>query len=158
MCSCQISRSRSIRKNSNKMWHKSHGAIYGIALSCAKMILNLVIGEGVHSMAWNYVIRFLIGGTIFVLMSYFSKSKILFLSGIITFIPIMTLINMGMQIKYMNVKEFRTTEFNGIFGALGAVVLISCVFLLTHWIKPVNAAFISVGVYLAYMVSCKYLL
>ncbi|MFX3619146.1 MAG: GlpM family protein [Sporolactobacillus sp.] len=109
-------------------------------------------------MAWNYVIRFLIGGTIFVLMSYFSRSKILFLSGIITFIPIMTLINMGMQIKYMNVQEFRTTEFNGIFGALGAVVLIFCVFLLTHWIKPVNAAFISVGVYLAYMVSCRYLL
>ncbi|MCO7124366.1 GlpM family protein [Sporolactobacillus shoreicorticis] len=107
---------------------------------------------------WGYVIKFIIGGTIFVLMSYFSKSKILFLSGVITFIPLMTLINMGMQIKYMNVEEFRTTEFNGLFGAFGAVVLIFSVFLLTNWMKPVNAVILSVGIYVIYMASCKYFL
>ncbi|MCL1631968.1 GlpM family protein [Sporolactobacillus sp. CPB3-1] len=109
-------------------------------------------------MAWGYIIKFIIGGTIFVLMSYFSKSKILFLSGVITFIPVMTLINMGLQIRHMNVEEFRTTEFDGIFGAFGAVVLIFSVFFLTNWLRPVNAVILSAGIYLIYMASCKYLL
>jgi uncharacterized membrane protein (GlpM family) len=104
---------------------------------------------------WDYGLKFIIGGTIFVLMSYFSKSKILFLSGVITFIPIMTLINMWMQMKEMDTDEFRTTEFNGIFGSFGAVVLMFSVFLLTAWIKPVYAAFISVALYIAYMLVCR---
>lgn len=109
-------------------------------------------------MVWGYVLKFIIGGTLFALMSYFSKSKILFLSGIITFIPVMTLINMRMQMKAMNVREFRITELNGFFGALGAVVLMLSVFLLTIWMKPIHAAIVSVGIYIIYMVSCKYIL
>ncbi|MFT8710309.1 MAG: GlpM family protein [Sporolactobacillus sp.] len=109
-------------------------------------------------MFWDYALKFVIGGTIFALMSYFSKSKMLFLSGVITFIPIMTLINMGMQMHAMNLREFRTTEWSGIFGAFGAVVLMTSVFLLTNWFRPIYAAVLSVGIYLIYMLSCKYLL
>lgn len=109
-------------------------------------------------MILDYGLKFIIGGTIFVLMSYFSKSKLLFLSGVITFIPVMTLINMGMQMRSMNLKEFRTTEFNAIFGAFGAVVLILFVFILTNWIKPAYAAPISVALYIIYMLSCKHFL
>lgn len=109
-------------------------------------------------MVLDYGLKFIIGGTIFVLMSYFSKSKYLFLSGVITFIPIMTLINMRLQMKYMDLEEFRSTEFNAIFGAFGAVVLILSVFILTNWIKPVYAALISVALYIIYMLLCKHFL
>ncbi|MDF2858508.1 MAG: hypothetical protein K0Q87_4359 [Neobacillus sp.] len=37
-----------------------------------------------------------------------------------------------------NVQEFKTTEFNDIFGALGAIVLMFCVFLLTNWINQLT--------------------
>ncbi|MDD9149815.1 MULTISPECIES: GlpM family protein [unclassified Sporolactobacillus] len=103
-------------------------------------------------------LKFIIGGTLFVLMSYFSKSKFLFLSGVITFIPVMTLINMRMQMKYMDLKEFRATEFNAVFGAVGAVVLILSVFILTNWFKPVYAAFIAAVLYIIYMLLCKHFL
>jgi uncharacterized membrane protein (GlpM family) len=103
---------------------------------------------------WDYALKFIIGGIIFVLMSYFSQSKMLFLSGVITFIPVMTLINMSMQIKTMSVVEFRAAEFNGIFGAFGAVVLMAAVFLLTGWIRPIYAALIAVAFYGSYMLLC----
>ncbi|MFT8873007.1 MAG: GlpM family protein [Sporolactobacillus sp.] len=106
----------------------------------------------------DYLFKFIIGGTLFVLMSYFSKSKILFLSGVITFIPVMTLINISMQIKAMDVRQFRQTELNGIFGALGAVILMLSLFVLTNWLKPVSAAWLSVGIYFIYMLICRWML
>lgn len=48
-----------------------------------------------------YFLYFLVGGTIMVLALLLSQSKYLFLSGIITALPILTFINMGMQMKNM---------------------------------------------------------
>lgn len=50
----------------------------------------------------DYVVKFILGGTIVVIATYFSKTKNIFLSGIITTLPIVTLLNMMLQIKYMN--------------------------------------------------------
>lgn len=46
-----------------------------------------------------YFLYFIVGGSIMVLALLLSQSKYLFLSGVITALPILTLINMGMQIK-----------------------------------------------------------
>lgn len=106
----------------------------------------------------DYVLKFILGGTIIVLATYFSRSRHLFLSGIITLLPIMTLINMRLQIKNMTLKDFRLTQRNAIFGAIGAVILLLSVFILTNWIKPIHAVLISLAIYLIYMLMCKYFL
>ncbi|WP_445505802.1 GlpM family protein [Niallia sp. 03091] len=109
-------------------------------------------------MIWDYIFKFILGGTIITLASYFSKSKHFFLSGIITLLPIMTLINMRLQLKYMDIKEFRITQVNAIFGALGAVILLLSVFILTNWMRPIFAVLISLAIYISYMLICKYFL
>ncbi|WP_416825803.1 GlpM family protein [Ectobacillus polymachus] len=109
-------------------------------------------------MVFDYVIKFVLGGTILVLATYLSKSKHLFLSGIITLLPIMTLMNMRLQMKFMDIKEFRITQKFAIFGALGAVILVFSVYILSNWIKPTQAAIISLMVYIMYMFLCKHFL
>jgi len=106
----------------------------------------------------GYVLQFLLGGSIMVSASLLSKSKYLFLSGVITLLPIMTMANIYLQMKNMDLANFRITQKNAIFGSLGAVVFISLIFLMTNWLKPLHAVLIAFGVYALYMVSCKYLL
>ncbi len=56
--------------------------------------------------------------------AYLSKSKYLFLSGVITLLPIMSLLNIHLQLKNMSPDDFRAAQKNGIFGAFGAVIFI----------------------------------
>lgn len=104
----------------------------------------------------GYILQFIIGGTILVCASLLSKSKYLFLSGIITLLPIMTLINVSLQMKNMSFVDFRITQKNAIFGAFGAVIFISSIYLLTKWFKPSEAVIGAVIIYIIYMIGCKY--
>ena len=62
-----------------------------------------------------YFLYFIVGGTILVLALLLSHSKYLFLSGIIIAIPILTLINMGMQMKNMKEDTFHSVLQNTVF-------------------------------------------
>lgn len=104
----------------------------------------------------GYILQFIIGGTILVCASLLSKSKYLFLSGIITLLPIMTLINVSLQMKNMSIVDFRITQKNAIFGAFGAVIFISSIYLLTKWFEPSDAVIGAVIIYIVYMIGCKY--
>lgn len=106
----------------------------------------------------GYVLQFILGGSIMVCASLLSKSKYLFLSGIITLLPIMTLMNLYLQTNNMSIKDFRITQKNAIFGSIGVVVFIGFIFLLTNWLKPIHAVLCALIVYILYMVSCKFLL
>ncbi|MGD8191585.1 GlpM family protein [Brevibacillus ginsengisoli] len=106
---------------------------------------------------FEYVIKFVIGGTILVLASYFSKSKNLFLAGIITTLPIMTLVNMIFQMKYLNPNEFQQAQKSGIFGAIGLLLFMVCCYLLTSWFKPSYAVLISIGILCVYILIFKQL-
>ncbi|MGE5702383.1 MAG: GlpM family protein [Clostridia bacterium] len=105
----------------------------------------------------GYILQFIIGGTILVCASLLSKSKYLFLSGIITLLPIMTLINVSLQSKNMSIGDFRITQRNAIIGAFGAVIFISSIYLLTKWVKPSDAVIGAVFIYIVYMVGSTYL-
>ncbi|MGO0060832.1 GlpM family protein [Brevibacillus fluminis] len=104
----------------------------------------------------GYIVQFIIGGTILVCASLLSKSKYLFLSGVITLLPIMTLINVSLQSKNMSMADFRITQKNAIMGAFGAVIFISSIYLLTKWMKPSEAVISAVVIYILYMAGCKY--
>lgn len=104
-----------------------------------------------------YILQFFLGGTIMVCASLLSRSKYLFLSGIITLLPIMTLVNIQLQMRNMNVKDFRLTQKNAIFGSFGAVILISLIFVLTAWFKPSYAVLVAFLIYIFYMIGCKYI-
>ncbi|MGC5323828.1 GlpM family protein [Brevibacillus sp. SYSU BS000544] len=104
----------------------------------------------------GYILQFIIGGTILVCASLLSKSKYLFLSGVVTLLPIMTLININLQMQNMSIADFRITQKNAIFGAFGAVILISCIFILTKWYKPSYAVVAAFIIYVLYMIGCKY--
>lgn len=87
----------------------------------------------------DYVVKFVLGGTIVVMATYFSKTKNIFLSGIITTLPIVTLLNMMLQIKYMSSQEFHSAQKSGILGAIGLVLFIATCYVLTTWVKPIYA-------------------
>jgi len=106
----------------------------------------------------GYVIQFIIGGTVMILAAMLSKSKYLFLSGIITLLPILTLINLNLQVHNMTAENFHVTQRNGIVGAVGMVVLVGGIYLLTNWVKPVQAILIALGIYVVYMVGTRYLI
>jgi uncharacterized membrane protein (GlpM family) len=106
----------------------------------------------------GYVLQFILGGTIMVCASLLSKSKYLFLSGIITLLPIMTLVNIYLQMNNMNLTDFRITQKNAVFGSLGAVILLGVIFTLTNWFKPLYAVICAFIIYIFYMVGCKYFL
>lgn len=106
---------------------------------------------------FEYVSKFILGGCILALATYFSKSKNLFLSGIITLLPLMTLANMTLQMKYLSNDEFRFAQKNGIIGAIGLAVFVFCVFLLTNWMKPLYAILVSLVIYVLYFVIGKLL-
>lgn len=89
------------------------------------MIVSLYEKENVMS----YIVQFMIGGLVMVSASLLSKSKYLFLSGVITLLPIMTLINISLRMKNMSALDFRIAQKNAIFGALGAVILIGGIYI-----------------------------
>ncbi|MGM9965969.1 MULTISPECIES: GlpM family protein [unclassified Rummeliibacillus] len=106
----------------------------------------------------GYVIQFIIGGTVMMLAAMLSKSKFLFLSGIITLLPIMTLMNLNLQVHNMTPKAFHITQRNGIVGAVGMVVLVVGIYLLTNWFKPGQSVLIGCAVYILFMVGSKFLI
>ncbi|MBY8913570.1 GlpM family protein [Bacillus sp. YC2] len=106
----------------------------------------------------NFIVQFIIGGTVMVSAAYLSKSKYLFLSGVITLLPIMTLLNIQLQLKNMSADDFRAAQKNGIFGAFGAVIFISSIFILTNWLKAGHAVLGAFIIYIFYMIGCKCLL
>lgn len=77
--------------------------------------------------------------------------------GIITALPILTLINMGMQMKNMKASTFHTVLQNTVFGAIGMLVFTVLAFLLTNWFKP-GISLMSALVVYAIMFSGKYFL
>ncbi|WP_342557830.1 hypothetical protein [Lysinibacillus sp. FSL P4-0201] len=103
-----------------------------------------------------YFLYFLVGGTIMVLALLLSQSKYLFLSGIITALPILTLINMGMQMKNMKEDTFHTVLQNTVFG--GMLLFTVLTFLLTSWFKPSISVMSALAVYALFMLSGKYIL
>jgi len=98
----------------------------------------------------DYVIKFIVGGSIVVLATYLSKTKNIFLSGIITTLPIITLLNMTLQIKYMNDQEFHLAQKSGILGAVGLALFIASCYVLTVWVKPVFAILFAILILFLY--------
>jgi len=105
-----------------------------------------------------YFLYFIVGGTIMVIALLLSQSKYLFLSGIITALPILTLINMGMQMKNMKEDTFHSVLQNTVFGAVGMLLFTVLAFLLTTWFKPNISVICSLAVYAVFMLSGKYIM
>lgn len=114
-------------------------------------ILNLISGILCYTFS-----TFLVGGTIMVLALLLSQSKYLFLSGIITALPILTLINMGMQMKNMKEDTFHIVLQNTVFGAVGMLLFTALTFLLTSWFKPGISVMSALATYALFMLSGKY--
>jgi uncharacterized membrane protein (GlpM family) len=106
---------------------------------------------------FDYLVKFLIGGMIVVLATYFSKTKNIFLSGIITTLPIVTLLNMMLQVKYLNTEEFHNAQKSGIVGAVGLALFIASCYVLTNWMKPVHAILLGMVVLFLYFFLYKLL-
>ena len=104
-----------------------------------------------------YLIYFIVGGTIMVLALLLSQSKYLFLSGIITALPILTLINMGMQMKHMKADTFHNVLQNTVFGAVG-MLLFTVLAFLTNWYKPSIAVLSAILVYAIFMLCGKFIM
>lgn len=103
----------------------------------------------------GYVIQFIIGGSVMLFAALLSQSKYLFLSGIITLLPILTLLNLRLQLKNMSTEDFHETQKNGIFGAIGMVILIVGIYVLSGYMKPSTAVIVGVCVYVIYMFGSK---
>lgn len=105
-----------------------------------------------------YILYFIVGGSIMVLALLLSQSKYLFLSGIITALPILTLINMSMQMKNMKEDTFHSVLQNTVFGAVGMLLFTVLAFLLTNWFKPGISVISALAVYAVFMLSGKYIM
>ena len=105
-----------------------------------------------------YVLQFIIGGTVMLLASWLSRSNLHFLSGIITLLPILTLLNMRLQIKNMTDETFHIVQMNAIYGAIGMVLFTSLVFYLSTQWKPSQAVLTSLAIYAVFMIAGKPLL
>lgn len=105
-----------------------------------------------------YILYFIVGGSIMVLALLLSQSKYLFLSGIITALPILTLINMGMQMKNMKEDTFHSVLQNTVFGAVGMLLFTVLAFLLINWFKPSISVMSALSVYAVFMFSGKYIM
>lgn len=103
----------------------------------------------------GYVIQFIVGGSVMLLAAFLSKSKYVFLSGVITLLPILTLINLRLQVKNMSWDTFRETQRNGIIGAVGMVILIVGIYFLSDLYKPSTAVIMGVCIYVIYMICSK---
>ncbi|WP_379969787.1 hypothetical protein [Ectobacillus sp. sgz5001026] len=119
--------------------------------------MNILL-QGSVVVVFEYVSKFIIGGCILALATYFSKSKNIFLSGVITILPIMTLANLILQTKFLNKNEFQSAQKAGIFGAFGAVLFLFSVFLLAYWMKPLYAILLAICIYIVYFLVGRLLL
>ncbi|MGG0656594.1 GlpM family protein [Rummeliibacillus pycnus] len=106
----------------------------------------------------GYVIQFIIGGTVMMFAAMLSKSKYLFLSGVITLLPILTLMNLHLQVRNMTEEKFHITQRNGIIGAIGMVVLVGGIYFLSNWFKPGQSVLIALTVYVVFMVGSRFLI
>lgn len=103
----------------------------------------------------GYVIQFIIGGSVMLLAALLSKSKYVFLSGVITLLPILTLLNLRLQVVNMSADTFHETQRNGIIGAIGMVILIVGIYILSGLYKPSTAVIIGLCIYVIYMFGTK---
>lgn len=106
----------------------------------------------IRGYAMLYVAQFVIGGSIMVLASYLSQSKHLFLSGVITLLPILTLLNMRMQIKNMTPETFHLVQANAIYGAIGMILFTTLVFIISAYTKPLYAVGLALSIYALFMI------
>ncbi|MBM7697707.1 GlpM family protein [Kurthia huakuii] len=102
-----------------------------------------------------YIVQFIIGGTVMMLAAMLSQSKYLFLSGVITLLPILTLMNLNLQVHNMTAETFHMTQRNGIIGAIGMIVLMLMIYYCSGFMKPAQSVLVGVGVYVVFMVVSK---
>lgn len=102
-----------------------------------------------------YVIQFIIGGTVMLLASWLSRSNLHYLSAIITLLPILTLLNMRLQMKSMTDETFHLVQQNAIFGAVGMVLFTGLVFYFTTIWKPSQAVLTALAIYAVFMIAGK---
>ena len=105
-----------------------------------------------------YVTQFIVGGTVMLLATFLSRSNFHFLSGIITLLPILTLLNMRLQIKNMTSETFHLVQMNAIYGAIGMVLFTCLVFYFSSIWKPGQAVLTALTIYAAFMLLGKPLL
>ena len=102
-----------------------------------------------------YAIQFIIGGTIVLLASWLSRSNFYYLSAIITLLPIMTLLNLRLQIKSMTDETFHLVQQNAIFGAVGMVLFTVLIFYFSSFWKPSHSVLVALAIYAVYMIVGK---
>ena len=102
-----------------------------------------------------YVIQFIIGGTVMLLASWLSRSNLHYLSGIITLLPILTLLNLRLQMKNMTSETFHLVQQNAIFGAVGMVLFTCLVFYFSSIWKPSHAVLCALAIYAVFMIVGK---
>ena len=103
----------------------------------------------------GYVIQFLIGGTVMMGAAMLSHPKYIFLSGVITLLPILTLMNLNLQVHHMSQETFHLTQRNGVIGAVGMIVLMVAIYLFSNAMKPGYAVLSGLAVYIVYMIVGK---
>ena len=102
-----------------------------------------------------YIIQFIIGGTVMLLASWLSRSNLHFLSGIITLLPILTLLNMRLQMKNMTDETFHLVQMNAIYGAIGMILFTGLVFYFSTNLKPGQAVLSALAIYIVFMIAGK---
>ena len=102
-----------------------------------------------------YFIQFVLGGTVMLLASWLSRSNLHFLSGVITLLPIMTLLNMRLQMRNMTDETFHIVQMNTIFGAIGMVLFTSFVFYFSTIWSPGKSVLWALAIYVVFMIAGK---
>lgn len=102
-----------------------------------------------------YIIQFILGGLVMMLAAWLSHSNLHFLSGIITLLPILTLLNMRLQIQNMTDETFHIVQQNAIAGAVGMIIFTSFVYYFSSMWKPGQAIFGALAIYAVFMVLSK---
>lgn len=105
----------------------------------------------------SFLIQFFIGGTVMVAAAYLSKSKYLFYQALSHCCRSWRywIFTCSWKIWAPTISEQLK---NGIFGAFGAVIFISSIFILTNWFKGGHAVIGAFLIYICYMIGCKCLL
>ncbi|MER1998463.1 MAG: GlpM family protein [Lysinibacillus sp.] len=102
-----------------------------------------------------YVTQFIVGGTVMLLATWLSRSNLHFLSGIITLLPILTLINMRLQMRNMSDDTFHIVQMNAIYGAIGMVLFTGLVFYFSTFWKPGQSVLVALAIYAVFMIVGK---
>ncbi len=102
-----------------------------------------------------YVVQFIIGGTVMLLASWLSRSSFHYLSAIITLLPILTLLNLRLQMKNMTAETFHVVQQNAIYGAIGMVLFTALIFYFSSFWKPSQAVLTALAIYAVFMIIGK---